>query len=247
MKGTANVNSTGRSHFQSAIPVPRAIAHGKLHPTAPLSTPGSPVLHRAPSPRPGKLPAPGPKTLKPKATGKAAGHELAEGREGSPGVPTQGGQKAPSRPLVSPGKWPEAVGSGKRGAGRVGELTELCKAPLAQGRGGGRLGGSPGKGRGTATAGTEDESHGGSQGRGPVFGSGAITFSSGPPHSHPITATVAPFQYRLQEDQEHERAMSPGNESSRPEKGSDPDPKPRGLSESRGVGQQWGCPAGGLL
>uniref|UniRef100_A0A8C5JFL0 Neuron navigator 1 n=1 Tax=Junco hyemalis TaxID=40217 RepID=A0A8C5JFL0_JUNHY len=196
MKGTANVNSTGRSHFQSAIPVPRAIAHGKLHPTAPLSTPGSPVLHRAPSPRPGKLPAPSPKTLKPKATGKAAGHQLAEGREGSPGVPAQGGQKALSRSLVSPGKWPEPVGSGRTGAGRVGELTELCKAPLAQGRAGGRLGGSPGKGRGAAPAGTEDESHGGSQGRGPVFGSGAITFSSGPPHSHPITATVAPFQYR---------------------------------------------------
>uniref|UniRef100_A0A8D2N9P3 Neuron navigator 1 n=1 Tax=Zonotrichia albicollis TaxID=44394 RepID=A0A8D2N9P3_ZONAL len=196
MKGTANVNSTGRSHFQSAIPVPRAIAHGKLHPTAPLSTPGSPVLHRAPSPRPGKLPAPSPKTLKPKATGKAAGHQLAEGREGSPGVPAQGGQKALSRSLVSPGKWPEPGGSGRTGAGRVGELTELCKAPLAQGRAGGRLGGSPGKGRGAAPAGTEDESHGGSQGRGPVFGSGAITFSSGPSHSHPITATVAPFQYR---------------------------------------------------
>uniref|UniRef100_A0A8C9MVZ8 Neuron navigator 1 n=1 Tax=Serinus canaria TaxID=9135 RepID=A0A8C9MVZ8_SERCA len=193
MKGTANVNSPGRSHYQSAIPVPRAIAHGKLYSTATLSTPGSPVLHRAPSPQPGKVPGPGPKTLKPKVTGKAAGHE---GREGSPSVPAQGGQKVPSRPLVSPGKWPEAAGSGRRGAGRVGELTELCKAPLAQGRGGGQLGGSPGKGRGTATAGTEDESHGGSQGRGPVFGSGAITFSSGPPHSHPITATVAPFQYR---------------------------------------------------
>lgn len=196
MKGTANVNSTGRSHFQSAIPVPRAMAHGKLHTTAPLSTPGSPVLHRAPSPRPGKVPPPGPKTLKPKATGKAAGHELAESREGSPSVPAHGGQKEPSRPLVSPGKWPEAAGSGRRGAGRVGEPTELHKAPLAQGRGGGRLGGSPGKGSRTATSGTGDECHGGSQGRGPVFGSGAITFSSGPPHSHPITATVAPFQYR---------------------------------------------------
>ncbi|CAN8200043.1 unnamed protein product [Coccothraustes coccothraustes] len=246
MKGTANVNSTGRSHYQSAIPVPRAIAHGKLHPTTPLSTPGSPVLHRAPSPRPGKVPAPGPKTLKPKATGKAAGHELAEGSEGSPGAPAQGGQKAPTRPLVSPGKWPEAAGSGRRGAGRVGELTELCKAPLAQGRGGGRLGGSPGKGRGAATAGTEDESHGGSQGRGPVFGSGAITFSSGPPHSHPITATVAPFRYRLQEDREHERAMSPGDEYSGPEKGSDPDPKPRGLTTAAAPGGLNGCSAGML-
>nr|XP_026652482.1 neuron navigator 1 [Zonotrichia albicollis] len=244
MKGTANVNSTGRSHFQSAIPVPRAIAHGKLHPTAPLSTPGSPVLHRAPSPRPGKLPAPSPKTLKPKATGKAAGHQLAEGREGSPGVPAQGGQKALSRSLVSPGKWPEPGGSGRTGAGRVGELTELCKAPLAQGRAGGRLGGSPGKGRGAAPAGTEDESHGGSQGRGPVFGSGAITFSSGPSHSHPITATVAPFQYRLQEDREHERATSPGDECSSPEKGSDP--KPRGLTTAAAPGGLNGCSAGML-
>lgn len=193
MKGTANVHSTGRSHYQSAIPVPRAMAHSKLHSTAPLSTPGSPVLHRAPSPRPGKVPAPAPKTLKPKATGKAA--EPAEGREGSLSVPAQGGQREPSRALVSPGKWPEAVGSGRRGAGRVGEPPELCKASLAQGRGGGQLGGSTGKGR-TATSGTGDESHGGSQGRGPVFGSGAITFSSGPPHSHPVTATVAPFQYR---------------------------------------------------
>ncbi|XP_059723546.1 neuron navigator 1 isoform X2 [Haemorhous mexicanus] len=246
MKGTANVNSPGRSHYQSAIPVPRAIAHGKLYSTAALSTPGSPVLHRAPSPRPGKVPAPGPKTLKPKVPGKAAGHEPAEGREGSPSVPAQGGQKVPSRPLVSPGKWPEAAGSGRRGAGRVGELTELCKAPLAQGRGGGRLGGSPGKGRGTATAGTEDESHGGSQRRGPVFGSGAITFFSGPPHSHPITATVAPFQYRLQEDREHERAMSPGDECSGPEKGSDPDPKPRGLTTAAAPGGLNGCSAGML-
>ncbi|XP_015506286.1 uncharacterized protein ENSP00000471857-like [Parus major] len=246
MKGTANVNSTGRSHYQSAIPVPRAMAHSKLHTTDLLSTPGSPVLHRAPSPRPGKVPGPGSKTLKPKATGKAAGHEQAEAREGSPSVPAHGGQKAPSRPLVSPGKWPEAAGSGRRGAGRVGEPTELHKAPLAQGRSGGRLGGSPGRGSGTAITGTGDECHGDSQGRGPVFGSGAITFSSGPTHSHPITATVAPFQYRLQEDQEHERATSPGDECSGPEKGCDPDPKPRGLSESRGVGQEWGCPAGGL-
>ncbi|XP_048183740.1 neuron navigator 1 isoform X1 [Corvus hawaiiensis] len=247
MKGTANINSTGRSHYQSAIPVPRAMAHGKLHATAPLSTPGSPVLHRAPSPQPGKVPAPGPKTLKLKGTGKAAGREPAEGREGSPSVPTHGGQKAPSRPLVSPGRWPEAAGSGRRGEGRVGEPSELPKAPLAQGRGGGRLGGSPGKGSGTATAGTGDESHGGSQGRGPVFGSGAITFSSGPPHSHPITATVAPFQYRLQEDREHERATSPGDECSDPEKGSDPDPKPRGLTTAAAApGGLNGCSAGML-
>ncbi|XP_056367427.1 neuron navigator 1 isoform X2 [Oenanthe melanoleuca] len=238
MKGTANVNSTGRSHYQSAIPVPRAMAHGKLHTTASLSTPGSPVLHRAPSPRPGKVPAPSPKTLKP----KAAGHEPAKGREGSPSVPTHGGQKALSRPLVCPGKLPEAVDSGRRGAGRVGEPTELHSAPLAQGRGGGRLGGTPGKGSGTATPGTGDAS----QGRGPVFGSGAITFSSGPPHSHPITATVAPFQYRLREDREHGRATSPGDECSAPEKGSDPEPKHRGLTTAAAPGGLNGCSAGML-
>ncbi|XP_005059406.2 PREDICTED: neuron navigator 1 [Ficedula albicollis] len=228
MKGTANVNSTGRSHYQSAIPVPRAMAHGKLHTTASLSTPGSPVLHRAPSPRPGKVPAPSPKTLKPKAAGKAAGHEPAKGREGSTSVPAHGGQKALSRPPGSPGKLLEAVDSGRRGAGRVGEPMELHN------------------GSGTATPGTGDESCGASQGRGPVFGSGAITFSSGPPHSHPITATVAPFQYRLREDREHERATSPGDECSAPEKGSDPDPKPRGLRSMERPRWVWGprCPSG---
>ncbi|XP_042635918.1 neuron navigator 1 isoform X4 [Catharus ustulatus] len=244
MKGTANVNSTGCSHYQSAIPTPRAMAHGKLHTTAPLSTPGSPVLYRALSPQPGKMPAPSPKTLKPKAIGKAAGHEPAKGREGSPSVPTHGGQKALSRPLVSPGKLPEAADSGRRGVGRVGEPTELHNIPLAQGRG--RLGGSPGKGSRTATAGTGDESHGSLQGRGPVFGSGAIIFSSGPPHSRPITATVAPFQYRLQENQEHERATSPDDECSGPEKGSDPDPKPRGLTTAPVPGGLNGCSAGML-
>lgn len=62
----------------------------------------------------------------------------------------------------------------------------------------------------------------------------------------PCSPTLTPSAHRLQEDQEHERAVSPGDECSGPEKRSDPDPKPRGLSESRGV-QEWGCPAGGLL
>lgn len=192
----ANINPASRSHYTSAIPVPRAVAHGKPHAAATLSTPGPPVPHEAPSPRPGKAPISGPKTLKPKGAGRAAGREPAISREGSPGVSPRGGQKAPAKPLVSPGRWPEAVGSGKRGAGRVGEPTELPKTPLAQGRGGGRPGGSTGKGSGVATAGTGDEPHGGLQSRGPVFGSGAITFSSGPLQSHPVTATVAPFQYR---------------------------------------------------
>lgn len=196
MNGTANVNPASRSHYASAIPVPRAVAHGKLHAAAPTSTLGSPIPHGAPSPRPGKAPAPGPKTLKPKGAGRATGHEPSDGREGIPGIPPRRGQKAPARLLVSPRKYPEAAGSGRRGAGRVGEPTELPKAPLAQGRGAGRLGGSPGKVSGAAMAGMGNEPHGGSQGRGPVFGSGAITFSSAPLHSHPVTATVAPFQYR---------------------------------------------------
>ncbi|KAM6040826.1 LOW QUALITY PROTEIN: neuron navigator 1 [Theristicus caerulescens] len=245
MNGTANVNPAGRSHYVSAIPVPRTVAHSKPHTTAPPSTLGTPMPHTAPSPRPGKAPAPGPKTLKPKGAGRAASHEPSEGRESSPGVPTRGAQKAPARPLVFPGKWPEAAGSGRRGAGRAGEPTELPKAPPAQGRSGGSLG----KGSGAAMAGTGDEPRGGAQGRGPVFGSAAITFSSGPPHSHPVTATVAPFQYRLQEDREEERATSPGDECPGPAEGPDPDPKPRGLTTAAAAaapGGLNGCSAGML-
>lgn len=189
----ANVNPS-RSHYISAIPVPRAMAHGKLHTKATPSTLGPPVPPGDPAPQPGKLLAPRPKSLKPRGTGRATSHEAAKSREGSPGVLPHGGQRG-SR-LVSPGKWPEAAGSGRRGAGRVGEPSELLKAPLVQGRGVGHLGVSPGKGSGVATPGLADEPHGSSQGRGPMFGSAAITFSSGPPHSHPVTATVAPFQYR---------------------------------------------------
>uniref|UniRef100_A0A8B9NDJ7 Neuron navigator 1 n=1 Tax=Accipiter nisus TaxID=211598 RepID=A0A8B9NDJ7_9AVES len=250
MNGTANVNPAGRSHYVSAIPVPRAVAHSKPHAVAPPSMPGPPVPHGAPSPRPGKVLVPSPKALKPKGTGRATGREPAKGREGSPGIPPRGGQKALARPLVSPGKWPEVVGSGRRGAGRVGEPTELPKGPPAQGRGGGWPGVSPGKGSGVATAGTGDEPHGGSQGRGPMFGSGTITFSSGPSHSRPVTATVAPFQYRLQEDQEEERATSPGDECSGPVEGSDPNPKARGLTAAAAAaaapGGLNGCSAGML-
>ncbi|XP_032566550.1 neuron navigator 1 isoform X1 [Chiroxiphia lanceolata] len=240
----ANVNSSGRSHYPSAIPVPHAITHGKLHTAAPPSTPGSPIPHRALSPWPGTVPAP--KTLKPKGTGRAASREPAKGREGSPSVPLRGRQKALARPLVSPGKRPEAVGSGRRGAGRVGEPTELPKAPSAQGRAGGRLEGSSGKGSGAAVAGTGDESHGGSQGRGPVFGSGAITFSSGPLHSHPVTATVAPFHYRLQENHVQERATSSGEECPGPVEQPGWDPKPRGLTAAAAPGGLNGCSAGML-
>ncbi|KAK2526429.1 hypothetical protein Q9233_008199 [Columba guinea] len=74
-----------------------------------------------------------------------------------------------------------------------------------------------------------NEPHSGSQGRSPVFGSGAITFSSGPPHSHPVTATVAPFQYRLQEELEEDGATSPGDKCPGPAEGPDPHPKAGGL------------------
>ncbi|XP_026720188.1 uncharacterized protein ENSP00000471857-like isoform X1 [Athene cunicularia] len=245
MNGMANINPAGRSHYASAIPVPRAMAHGKLHAVAPPSTLETPVPHGALSPRSGKALAPSPKTLKPKDAARATGHELAKGREGSPSISLRGGQKAPARPLVSPGKWPEAVGSGRRGAGRVGEPTELPKAPTVQSRGGGRPGGSPGKGSGVAMEGMEDEPHGSSQGRGPVFGSGAITFSSGPPHSHPITATVAPFQYRLQEDWEEKRATALGDECPGPAEEPDPDPKAGGLSELGGAAGDEGVLLGG--
>ncbi|XP_061869370.1 LOW QUALITY PROTEIN: neuron navigator 1 [Colius striatus] len=243
MNGTANVNPTGRSHYASAIPVPSAMAHSKLHVVSPPSTPGPPVSHRAPSPRPAKGLAPSPKTLKPKGAGRATGRGAAKSREGSPGVPPCGGQRPPVRPL---GKWPEAGGSGRRGAGRAGEPTELPKAPVAQGRGGGQPRGSPGKGSGVGTAGLGDEPHGSSQGRGPLFGSGAITFSSGPPHSRPVTATVAPFQYRLQEDQEEDRATSLGDECMGLAEGPEPDPKARGLTAAAAPGGLNGCSAGML-
>ncbi|KAM6237110.1 neuron navigator 1 isoform 2-T2 [Porphyrio hochstetteri] len=240
MNGTANINPAGRSHYVSAIPVP--CAHSKPHAAAPPSTSGLSIPHGALSPRPGKAPAPGPRTLKPKAAGRAASRELAEKREGSPGPPLRVGQKAPARPLVSPGKLPEAVGSGRRGTGRAGEAAELPKAPPVQGRGGGRPGGGPGKGSGVAMVGTGD---GGSQGRGPVFGSGVITFSSGPPHSHPVTATVAPFQYRLQEDQV-ERAPSLGDQSPSAVEVPDPVPKPGDLATAAAPGGLNDCSAGML-
>ncbi|XP_071624297.1 neuron navigator 1 isoform X2 [Heliangelus exortis] len=239
MNGTANLNPAGRSHF-SAIPVPRAAAHSKPHAAAPPSTPGLPISLEAPSPRPGKAQTPSPKTPKPKGTGKASSCE------DDPSVPLRGGQKAPTRPLVSPRKCPEAVGRGRRGAGRVGEPTELPKAPRTQGRGGGQLGGPPRKGIRVATVGTGDEPHGSSQGRGPVFWSGAITFSSGPPHSHPVTATVAPFQYRLREDQQEEGTKPPGDEGPTPAGGLDP--KLRGLTTAAAAaaGGLNGCSAGML-
>ncbi|XP_064894332.1 neuron navigator 1 isoform X3 [Columba livia] len=235
MNGTANVSPASRSHYVSAIPVPRAVAHAKPHAAASPSTSGLSVPHRTPSPQPGKALAPGPKTLKPKGAGRA------EGREGSPGAPPRAGQRHPARAPVLPGKWPEAAGSSRREA-EVEEPTELPKAPPVQGRGGGRLGRSPRK----TMARMGNEPHSGSQGRSPVFGSGAITFSSGPPHSHPVTATVAPFQYRLQEEPEEDGAMSPGDKCPGPAEGPDPHPKAGGLTTAAAPGGLNGCSAGML-
>uniref|UniRef100_A0A8D0B2R1 Neuron navigator 1 n=1 Tax=Salvator merianae TaxID=96440 RepID=A0A8D0B2R1_SALMN len=61
MNGTANVNATGRSHYASSIPVPRAASHSKIHTLAASpklpprqNTVGAVPSHRASSPRTGK-------------------------------------------------------------------------------------------------------------------------------------------------------------------------------------------------
>nr|XP_047927208.1 neuron navigator 1 isoform X3 [Anser cygnoides] len=210
MNGTANLTPAGRGHYGSAIPVPRAVPPGKLPAAAPparQSTPGPPASHQASSPRL----ASGPKSLKPKP--RAAGHEPAEGP--SPSVPPRGGQ----RPPVPPGKWPE-VGKGVAGGRGAGVESGL------RGPGGRRpLSCSVRGPGGTPEMAAEDGPPAGSQSRVPVFGSGAISFSSASPHIRPVTATVAPFQYRLQGDGE-ERATSPCDTSPAEE----PDPKPRALN-----------------
>lgn len=172
MNGTANLTPGGRGHYGSAIPVPRSVPPGKLPAAAPParhSSPGPPTSHQASSPRL----ASGPKSLKPKPR-VATGHEVAG--EPSPGVPPRGGQ----RPLVPPGKGLEVgkgVAGSLRGPGGRRPLSCSVRGP----------GGTPEM---------EDGPPAGSQSRVPVFGSGAISFSSAPPHSRPVTATVAPFQYR---------------------------------------------------
>ncbi|XP_042318039.1 neuron navigator 1 isoform X3 [Sceloporus undulatus] len=61
MNGTANVNATGRTHYASSIPVPRAASHSKIHtlvasPKLPprQNSVGAVPSQRAPSPRSGK-------------------------------------------------------------------------------------------------------------------------------------------------------------------------------------------------
>uniref|UniRef100_A0A8V1A0J5 Neuron navigator 1 n=1 Tax=Gallus gallus TaxID=9031 RepID=A0A8V1A0J5_CHICK len=90
----------------------------------------------------------------------------------SPGVPPHGGQRTP----VLPGKGlgGSQVECSLRGAG--------AHRPLGMA--------------------VEDGPNASPMSRSPMFGSGAISFSSASPQSRPVTATVAPFQYRLQEDRE---------------------------------------------
>ncbi|XP_068515743.1 neuron navigator 1 isoform X3 [Anas acuta] len=212
MNGTANLTPGGRGHYGSTIPVPRSVPPGKLPAVAPParhSSPGPPASHQASSPRL----ASGPKSLKPKPRA-ATGHEVAG--EPSPGIPPRGGQ----RPLVPPGKGLE-VGKGVAGSlrGPGGRRPLSCSV-----RG---LGGTPEM---------EDSPPAGSQSRVPVFGSGAISFSSAPPHSRPVTATVAPFQYRLQGDRE-EQATSP----------CDTDPKPGALTAAAAAAAGLNGGSAGML
>lgn len=84
----------------------------------------------------------------------------------SPGVPPHGGQRTP----VLPGKGlgGSQVECSLRGAG--------AHRPLGMA--------------------VEDGPNASPMSRSPMFGSGAISFSSASPQSRPVTATVAPFQYR---------------------------------------------------
>ncbi|XP_052558480.1 neuron navigator 1 isoform X5 [Tympanuchus pallidicinctus] len=114
------------------------------------------------------------------------------------------------RPAAPPG--PKSLKPRPRASGR--EATESPgvtshggqRAPLLPGKG---VGGSrveyslrgPGAHRPLGMA-VEDGPDAGPMSRSPMFGSGTISFSSASPQSRPVTATVAPFHYRLQEDGE---------------------------------------------
>ncbi|XP_042743021.1 neuron navigator 1 isoform X2 [Lagopus leucura] len=98
----------------------------------------------------------------------------ASGREAteSPGVIPHGGQRAPVLPRKGVGG--SRVECSLRGPG--------AHRPLGMA--------------------VEDGPDAGPMSRSPMFGSGTISFSSASPQSRPVTATVAPFHYRLQEDGE---------------------------------------------
>ncbi|XP_032305122.1 neuron navigator 1 isoform X5 [Coturnix japonica] len=147
-------------------------------------------------------------------------------RHSSPGPPASHRATSP-RPAAPPG--PKSLKPRPRASGH--EATESPgvttphggqRAPVLPGKG---LGGSrvecslrgPGGHRPLGMA-MEDGPNTSLMSRSPMFGSGAISFSSTSPQSRPVTATVAPFQYRLQEDRE-QNATSPCDTT--------PDPKSR--------------------
>ncbi|XP_053882375.1 neuron navigator 1 isoform X4 [Malaclemys terrapin pileata] len=273
MNGTANVNVSGRSHYASAIPVPRAMSQSKLPPKQ--SSLGAPPSQRAASPRPGKAPGyisglaakgskpkslskapmeagPGPETAEPSECKRADGVEsgLSQSTR-TPGSSPRGGPKttpratgAPKKALVQgterekespkPGEAYTSHGA-KKGSGKPSGTAELAKTPQLQGKSPSRFSlcsesGLPGtpegssakrpqscpvkgqwvsealwKGSGVPKAARgEDKSPGISLGTSSPMQNKepAISFSSVPQQSHPVTATVAPFHYRLQGDRE---------------------------------------------
>ncbi|XP_074921058.1 neuron navigator 1 isoform X1 [Chelonoidis abingdonii] len=273
MNGMANVNVTGRSHYASAIPVPRAMSQSKLPPRQ--SSLGAPSSQRAASPRPGKVPGcvsgPAAKGSKPKSLSKAPveagpGPETAEQLEckradgvesglsqstRTPGSSPRGGPKATPRAMGAPRKAlvqgiereKESLKPGeaysshstKKGSGKPSGTAELAKTPQLQGKSPSRFSlcsesGLPStpegssakrpqscpvkgqwvsealcKGSGVPKAARgEDKSPGISLGTSSPMQNKepAISFSSVPQQSHPVTATVAPFHYRLQGDKE---------------------------------------------
>ncbi|XP_075766304.1 neuron navigator 1 isoform X4 [Pelodiscus sinensis] len=266
MNGTANVTVTGRSHYVSAIPVPRAVSQSKLHAMAasPKLAPrpsglGAPPAQRASSPRQGKAPgcasSAASKSSKPKSLSKASreagpGQETAEPSESkraegadcglrqspkTPGSSPRGGQKAmprvpgaPTTALRAGAEREESPGT-KKSLGKPSGPAEPAKTPSRfslcgeSGLPGAPAGASAkrplscpakgqwasdaiGKGSGVPkAAGGEDKSLGISLGTRSLMQNKepAVSFSA-PQQSHPVTATVAPFRYRLQGDGEQE-------------------------------------------
>ncbi|XP_058524977.1 neuron navigator 1 isoform X3 [Ochotona princeps] len=247
MNGMANVNSAGRLHYASSIPVPRASSQSRSRTPAasPQLRPRQAGLalspQRAASPRLGRTAGP-PRTSSPKASlGRGspnAARAVKESAEGSEGLP--------SSPWSSPRVTPKAALSSRAGARRIGEPTGTHgkKKKAQEGTSGCQTRGrSPSRTSchaETQILGTPEDqkppswpeqdyrdinytasgmprplepedgvtSGASSPVCSPVRGTrpspmlGAISFSSIHQQSQPVTATVAPFQYRLQKDHE---------------------------------------------
>ncbi|XP_059573284.1 neuron navigator 1 isoform X4 [Alligator mississippiensis] len=325
MNGTANVNPTGRSHYASAIPVPRTMSQSKLHAMA--ASPRLPSrqssLGTAPSPRasppwPGKAPTnittPASKGPKQKSAAKAsvssgAGPDKAEPPEckgpdaesnlnqvtspsssSSPGVQkvTLRASGVPRKSQVQgterdkdsskAGEVPSSHNT-KKGLGRPSGPAELPKTPQLQGKSPSRFSlhsesGLPGpqdtlsakrpqscplkgqwasevtwKGSGVPKpCAREDrppvsslDNSSLAQNKGPALHSGAISFSTASQQSHPVTATVAPFHYRLQGDRERSEPSPEEHPQTSPAE--EPEPHFQGLT----AGTVHGAAAGGML